>query len=109
MSGKVDLNSFTVFERHEQKMRGCDPEIVKAYRAAQKRKRRIEHEKAESMSRYTEQQTASVYSHEAQAILWALSRLSYTARGLTTSDIVSKVQCGEELHFYYTKLCEVRT
>lgn len=82
-------------------------DIVRAYRARRKRNRRIEREKAESLLRYKEQQTASEYSHMADLIVRALSKLSYNANSLNSGDIVQKVSSGAELEYYYRWCCDV--
>lgn len=75
--------------------------ISKRYKSTQKKKRRIEKEKSESIRWYSEQRTAIEYCHKAQAILWKLAKISPAAKALTTSDLISKVRSGEELEYYY--------
>jgi hypothetical protein len=73
------------------------------YKSKKQRARRIEAEKAESIARYKEQQTASECSMKASIIVKALSRM--TATKLTTADIVAKVQSEKELDYYYKGCC----
>lgn len=56
-------------------------------------------------ARYKEQQTAYEYSRKAAHIIRALSKLCYNAKDLNTSDIVQKVNSGQELDFYYRWCC----
>ena len=77
------------------------------YRSLQKRKHRIENEKAKSMSRYEEQKTAIEYINKSAQIIWVLSKMTYSARFLNPSDIVQKVNSGQELDFYHRWCCHV--
>ncbi len=73
------------------------------YRSKQKRARRIEAEKAESMAQYKEQQTASECSMKASIIVKSLLRVAVA--DITTADIVSRVKSERELDFYYRGCC----
>ena len=73
------------------------------YRSKQIRARRIEAEKAESMDRYKEQQTASECSIKALIIVKSLLRM--VSADITTVDIVSRVNSERELDFYYRWCC----
>ena len=73
------------------------------YRSKQKRARRIEAEKAESMAQYKEQQTASECSMKASVIVKSLLRVAIA--DITTADIVSRVSSERELDFYYRWCC----
>ena len=59
----------------------------------------------EAYERYKEQQTAYEYSYKAIQIIWALSKISYTARTLSPGDIVCKVNSGQELEYYHRWCC----
>ena len=63
--------------------------------------RRQEQERNQSMKDFMEHKEEYDMFHEARAIIYTLSRISCTAKGLTEMDILRKVNSRTELDFYY--------
>ena len=84
-----------------------DTDMVKAYRAAKAKRKRLEQEKTDSISYYNAHKTEIETGRRAALILSVLCRCSHEAQYLTVEDILSKAD-NSEINFFYKKLCEGR-